>query len=72
MGINLIIREFKNSVIKTINDYALPIEVKRLNLAEIMMELSTKAEEQIQEEVRQEQESKKEIQRESETEEIDG
>ncbi len=72
MGINLIIREFKNSVIKTINDYALPIEVKRLSLAEIMMELSTKAEEQIQEEVRQEQESKKEIQRESETEEIDG
>lgn len=71
MGINFTIRKFYNDVINVINQHDLPIEIKRLCLAEIMQELSMVAEKQIQEEIRQEremQEENKEVPAESESE----
>jgi len=49
------VRQFKNSIIGTANAYDLPIEVKRLCMAEVMAELNALAEQQIQSEIRQEQ-----------------
>lgn len=48
-------RRFKNNVIGVINAYDLPIEVKRLCMAEVMAELNALAEQQIQSELMQEQ-----------------
>ena len=52
---NLEIRKFKNNVIKVLNEFEAPIEVKRLAMEEIMAELRGRAEKQIREESMEEQ-----------------
>lgn len=57
---DLIIREFKNKLVADINEAKLPMEVKRLVLAEIMTEVCDITEKLIQEQNKKEAEQKEE------------
>ena len=62
MGPNAQIRRFRNTVLQLVNAEPLPVEVKRLALAEIMQAVSNKCDEEIQNELKEEHQNEQSIQ----------
>ncbi len=52
--VNLKIRKFEQAIIKFVNESELPIEVKRLCIAEIMSQINAAAEQEVYKEKAQE------------------
>lgn len=56
MGDNLRIRKLKKALTDTLNESLLPMEIKRMTLNELLIEVTQLAEQEVQKEVAQEQE----------------